>query len=115
MGQGGTYRQEYTIPTPNIVHRGGVSGGGGGISSTGYSDTARGWAQHLASQNPFDQVKSALNDQINAHIMQNNFNEGATIQLKDWLLSQHLQSQRINRTEYEQLLNLLMNRYYDRR
>jgi hypothetical protein len=111
-GQGGGYQQEYTIPIPVEVHRGGVSGSGGGISSTGSSATSKGWSQFLASQNDFGQVKSALTDQINSQIMNNNFNEKTAVQLKDWLVSQRDQSGRISASEYETLLNMLLNRFY---
>jgi hypothetical protein len=110
-GQGSGYKQEYTIPIPVAVHRGGVSGSGGGISSTGSSATSKGWSKLLASQDDFGQVKSALTDQINSQLMNNNFNEQTAVQLKDWLVSQRDQSGRISQAEYETLLNILMNRY----
>jgi len=114
-GQGGGYKQEYTIPIPVAVHRGGVSGSGGGISSTGSSSTSKGWSQYLASQDDFGQVKSAMTDQINSQLMNNNFNEQTAVQLKDWLVSQRDQAGRITNGEYQTLLNLLMNRYYSQK
>ena len=115
IGQGGGYRQEYTIPIPTAVHRNAVSGAGGGISSTGSSTTSANWSQFLAGQNDFDRVKYALIEQINAQIMNKNFNESTALQLKDWLVSQRNHTARINQTEFEILLQLLLNRYYDQK
>lgn len=113
IGEGAGYRQEYTIPIDKQVHRGGVSGAGGGISSTGSSHTSRGWAQHLAAQNDYGMVRDAMKDQINAHIMQGGFSEEVSIQIKDWLLAQRDQEGRIDQGEYDTLLNILLNRYHD--
>ncbi|QRK06072.1 DUF4157 domain-containing protein [Archangium violaceum] len=114
MGQGGGYRQEYVVPTDTAVHRGAVSGAGGGISSTGSSSTSRGWAQHLANlPTNFDVVRSSLTEQINAHLTQEAFSESVAQQLSDWLVAQQQQAGRITAVEREQLQTLLMNRYLD--
>jgi hypothetical protein len=115
IGEGGGYQQEYTIPIPKSVHRNAVAGAGGGISSTGSSSTSKDWSLFLASHNDFDRVKLAMTEQINAQIMNKNFSESTALQLKDWLVSQLNHTGRINRTEFEILLNILLNRYYSQK
>lgn len=115
IGEGGGYRQEYTIPIPTAVHRNAVGGAGGGISSTGSSDTSKDWSRFLASQNDYDRVKLALTEQINAQIMNKNFTESTALQLKDWLVSQCRQADRISQIEFENLLTLMLNRYYEQK
>jgi hypothetical protein len=115
IGEGGGYRQEYTVPIDKDVHRGGVSGAGGGISSTGSSLTSKGWAQHLASQDDFARVRLALTDEINAHLMNDKFTEEVAVSLKDWLVAQKEQEGRIDQAEFEELMQVLMNRYLDSR
>jgi hypothetical protein len=48
-GMGGQYKSAPVIAIATEVHRGGVSGVGGGISSTGSSASAQVWAQGLGS------------------------------------------------------------------
>jgi hypothetical protein len=112
LGEGAGYKSEYTVPTPVAVHRGAVAGAGGGISSTGSSDTSKEWATHLASQpTDFERVKSALTEQVNAYIMKEAFTETVALQLKDWLIAQEAQEHRITAQERATLLNALMDRY----
>ena len=111
-GQGGNYRYEYTVPLDTDVHRGGVQGGGGGISSTGSSSTAKGWATHLAQQpSSFEQVKAALVDGINALLMNGKLDEAAVIKYSDWLQAQYSQEQRISEYELFVLRSLLVKRF----
>jgi hypothetical protein len=112
MGMGAQYRYEYTVPLPTPVHRNGVSGAGGGISSTGSSSTAKGWAQHLSGQaTEYDVVRLALTDAINAMLMNNAFTEAMTVQYSDWLTAQY-QNGRIDQQQLGELRNLLAERYY---
>jgi hypothetical protein len=64
------YQTEPTMSIPYGVHRGGQSGAGGGVSSTGSSSTASGWSGHLGAlaQNDFPAaLRLAVIDQLNAH------------------------------------------------
>jgi hypothetical protein len=116
MGQGGNYRYEYTVPLPKEVHRNGVSGAGGGISSTGSSFTSTGWAQHLSGQaTDYDVVRLALTDGINAMLMNNAFSQGMAVQYSDWLTAQYELERRITQTELGILRNLLVDRFYNQR
>lgn len=113
MGQGGNYRYEYTVPLPKEVHRNGVSGAGGGISSTGSSSTSTGWAQHLSGQaTDYDVVRLALTDGINAMLMNNAFSQQMAVQYSDWLTAQHEIEGRITQAELGILRNLLLDRFY---
>jgi hypothetical protein len=113
MGEGGHYRQEYTVPLPVSVHRGGVSGAGGGISSTGSSSTSKGWAVHLSSQaTDYDVVRRSLTDGINAMLMQRSFTEQLAVQYSDWLQAQYAQEGRITQQQLAELRQLLVNRYF---
>ena len=116
MGLGANYGNEYTVPLPKAVHRGGVSGAGGGISSTGSSSTSVGWAQHLAQQpTTYGVVEAALTDGINAMVMQNAFTESMAVQYSDWLTAQCDQEGRITQSEMVALRNTLIERYQDQR
>jgi len=113
MGQGGNYRYEYTVPLPKEVHRNGVGGAGGGISSTGSSSTSSGWAQHLSGQaTNYDVVRLALTDGINAMLMNNAFTEQMAVQYSDWLTAQYEIEGRITQTERDTLLNILTDRFW---
>ena len=116
MGQGGNYRYEYTVPLPKEVHRNGVSGAGGGISSTGSSFTSTGWAQHLSGQaTSYEVVRLALTDGINAMLMNNAFSEQMAVQYSDWLTAQSEIEGRISQAELGILRNLLVDRFYNQR
>lgn len=69
-GQGGQYRTSPVIGMPSEVHRGGVDGMGGGVTSTGSSHTAAGWAAHVSStvrdEGNVAGVGAGLSDDINA-------------------------------------------------
>ncbi len=71
---------EPTISIPYSVHRGGVSGAGGGISSTGSSTTAKGWSAHLgqtvAQGGWYEGIRQAAVDGINSAAVNGTLNEG---------------------------------------
>jgi hypothetical protein len=76
-GEGAGYRHEFTIQTPRVTHRSAVGGAGGGITSTGSSTTARGWAHEMGDRlqnDPYDAVRSAAIENINAHAMAGTLN-----------------------------------------
>jgi hypothetical protein len=103
-------------PTHSIsytMHRKGVSGAGGGITSTGSSTTAKGWANHLVALNnnqgaeamyeavAVDTYNSAwLNgedlDQVLANILQ--------------ILQNHQEMGRLTGIQVGNIMNRLMNR-----
>lgn len=70
---------------PYGVHRGAVSGAGGGVSSTGSSTTAKQWSAHLGGLagggNWYDAIRLAAIDQANAAWMQDNLNDGTVNQI----------------------------------
>jgi hypothetical protein len=83
MQKGGvafSYNDEPTISVPYDMHRGGVSGAGGGISSTGGSSTAQGWSTHLgnllAQGNWKEAIRQAAIDGLNAAWVSGNLSDG---------------------------------------
>jgi len=115
-GEGQYYRNEFTIQTPRQTHRAGQSGAGGGISSTGSSGTARGWAHEVGNTlqaNPYEAVRMALVDQVNAHDAQNTLTPTAINGLTQWITAQTTDG-RITGAEANQLTEWVVRLCYER-
>lgn len=100
------YRHEFTIQTDRSTHRNAVDGAGGGISSTGRSSTAQGWAHHmgqLIAQDPVEAVRLAAVEQLNAHDMSQTLNERSLNGIVQWVQSQ-VTDGRITTQDYERIV-----------
>lgn len=79
-----SYQTEPTMSIPYSVHRGGQSGAGGGVSSTGSSSTASGWSGHLGTMAQTDfpgALRLAVIDQLNSHWVQGNLTREVAMQV----------------------------------
>jgi hypothetical protein len=107
-------RNEPTISIPYDMHRGAVSGAGGGISSTGSSHTASGWAAHLgqaaASGNWYQAIRMAAIDGMNGAMMSGLLDEGMTSAYMQ-VVNGHVMMGRITQQEAGAINNELYNYY----
>ncbi|MDB4793223.1 hypothetical protein OAG75_01125 [bacterium] len=103
---------------PYDVHRGGVSGAGGGVSSTGSSDTAKEWSAQLGalaqSGNWYEGIRLAAIDQANAARMQGNLNDGTVNQIIQ-TVNFHAQLGRLTALQAGQINNEIYGYYLDHR
>lgn len=101
------YHHEFTIQTDRSTHRNAVDGAGGGISSTGRSSTAQGWANHmgqLIAQNPVEAVRLAAVEQLNAHDMSGTLSLQSLNGIVQWLQGQ-VTDGRITMQDFERIAN----------
>jgi len=107
------YNSEPTMSIPYNVHRGGVSGAGGGITSTGSSSTASGWSGHLGAMAKSD-FRSALRqfaiDQANGHWMNGNLTGEVTMQIMQ-VVNGHQNLGRLTMDQAGSINNEIMNIY----
>lgn len=108
------YNQEPTMSIPYGVHRGGVSGAGGGVSSTGSSATAKAWSAqlgaHAARGDWYTAIRLAAIDQANAARMQGNLNDGTVNQILQ-TVNGHAQLGRLTPLQAGQINNEIMDYY----
>ncbi len=98
------------------VHRGGQSGAGGGVSSTGSSETARSWSAHLGAlgrQNFAAALRLAAVDEANAHWMHGQFTREVAMQIIQ-TINGHLALGRLSQDEAGLLVNEIADMYYRR-
>ncbi len=110
-GKSYNQNEEYTISIPYQVHRGGTSGAGGGISSTGGSTTAKGWGDligGLLDSNPYEAVRLACMEHLNSYFMNGNLDESVVNNLWAWIDGQ-VQSGRITLVEANLLKQIVLN------
>lgn len=111
-------RDEPTMSIAYGVHRGGQSGAGGGVSSTGSSSTAKGWSAHLVSVSQSAGFAEGLRlsalDEANAHIMNDAFTGPVLMQLIQ-VINQHCSAGRITPAEAGTIINGLTDYYLNRR
>jgi len=97
------------------MHRAGVSGAGGGISSTGSSHTAKGWAQHLVNQanqhGNAAMIRSVAVDTYNAALMSQQDLDQVLVQIQQ-VLQGHVDLGRITAAEMGDILNALFARRF---
>jgi hypothetical protein len=116
-GKNYNQNEEYTISIPYSVHRGGTSGAGGGISSTGSSGTSTGWAEHVGGMlenSPFDAIAAVVNEHLNSYFMQDKLDETVLNNIFRWIDGQ-VHTGRITAQEAaelkQQALNLAVSLY----
>lgn len=101
-----TYNTEPTISIPYDMHRGGVSGGGGGVSSTGSSHTASGWSAQLGSlikQGDWKEaIRKAAVDEMNSAVCTGMLDEGMTSAIMQ-VVNGHAMKGRITQSEAEEI------------
>jgi hypothetical protein len=111
------YNHEPTMSIPYGVHRGGVSGSGGGVTSTGSSDTAKSWSAQLGalakSDNWYDAIRLAAIDQANAAWMQGNLNDGTVSQIIQ-TVNAHAQLGRLTAEQAAEINTIIYNLYLNR-
>ncbi|MEA9581619.1 hypothetical protein VC218_22850 [Xanthomonas nasturtii] len=111
-----SYQTEPTLSIPYDVHRGGQSGAGGGVSSTGSSGTASGWSSHLGTlaQNDFPgALRLAVIDQLNAHYVNGNLSAEVAMQVIQ-VVNGHASLGRLTGTQAGEINNLIADYYYSR-
>jgi hypothetical protein len=120
MRKGGvafSYNDEPTISVPYDMHRGGVSGAGGGITSTGSSSTAQGWSTHLgdllAHGNWKEAIRQAAIDGLNAAWVSGHLNDGmVSAYIQD--VNSHAAMGRLTSTEQSEVLTSILDWYHRR-
>lgn len=108
--------QEPTMSIAYAVHRGGQSGAGGGVSSTGSSETAKAWSAHLGTlgqTDVFASLRLAAIDQANAHIMNHAFTGEVAMQIIQ-TINGHLALGRLTQQEAGMIINEIADYYYRR-
>jgi hypothetical protein len=96
------------------VHRGGQSGAGGGVSSTGSSKTASSWSAHLGTLARRDfpaALRLAAIDEANAHRMNRSFTREVTLQIIE-TINGHLALGRLTQEQAGLIINEIADYYY---
>ncbi|MBV8518846.1 MAG: hypothetical protein JO197_15735 [Acidobacteria bacterium] len=115
-GMGGSYRSAPVIQIPKSVHRGGVSGCGGGISSTGSSASAKVYSSGVGGQLGVSfatALRSALADELNAAFV----NGALNIELVNGLcrlIALHIERGDITQGEGGELQQFVISSYLNR-
>ena len=106
-------------PTHSIafaMHRSGQSGAGGGITSTGSSSTASGWAAHLAnlhtSGHPEEMYRQVALDTYHSARATNQDPEQTLVQIHG-VLNEHVGLGRLSEDQAGTIMNGLMNHHLD--
>ena len=97
------------------MHRGGQSGAGGGVTSTGSSTTAKDWSRKLGGQlaDPTQREQAFLSvaaDEYNAALMTGRLNEGLVWQIIQ-TLNLHVQAGHLTQEQAGRIQNAIMNRW----
>lgn len=104
-------------PTHSIsydMHRKGVGGAGGGITSTGSSSTAKGWANHLVNlynQGPEDAYRAVAVDTYNSAELNGEDMQQILANILQ-ILQYHQQAGRLTQEQVGNIMNGLQDRYY---
>jgi hypothetical protein len=117
-GHSGLAHRYGDLPAMSIgydMHRGGVSGAGGGVTSTGSSTTAKGWSKLLGAQlaDPVQREQaffSVAADEYNAALMTGRMNEGLVWQIVQ-TLNLHVQSGHLSQEQAGRIQNAIVNRW----
>jgi hypothetical protein len=108
------YAELPTMSIPYEVHRGAVSGGGGGVTSTGSGNVAQGWSSQLGalmkSGNVKEAIRQAANDAYNAAWSQGRLTEAVVSQIMQ-VVNLHATYGDITQDEAGEINGLLMNRW----
>jgi hypothetical protein len=106
------YTELPTMSIPYDTHRGAVSGGGGGVTSTGSGGVAQGWAQELgdlmSSGNMKEAVRKSAMDEYNA--AGRNISQETVFQIMQ-VVNQHASRNDITQQEAADINTALMNRW----
>jgi hypothetical protein len=109
-----SYGQLPAMGIPYDMHRGGQSGAGGGVTSTGSSHTARGWSQQLGGMLAAGQTREAFQaaatDEYNAALMTGRLNEGVVSQICQ-TLNLHSQYGHLSAQDAGTIQNAIMDRW----
>ncbi len=109
-----TYNNEITISIPYGMHRGGQSGAGGGVSSTGSSGTASGWSDLLG--NMLQQgdwpgaIRAVLLDELHSAAQNGALDQGMMSAFLQYLQNARMQG-RISANDVEQIYSALYGSY----
>ena len=103
---------------PYGMHRSGQRGAGGGITSTGSSNTAKGWATHLVglntNQGAAAMIRAVAVDTYNSAELTGQLSDQTMLQI--WqVLQGHANMGRITNIEAGEIYNELMNWYLNRK
>jgi len=108
------YAELPTMSIPYDVHRGAVSGGGGGVTSTGSSHIAQGWSSQLGglmkSGNMKEAIRQAANDAYNAAWSQDVLTESVVSQIMQ-VVNLHATNGHITQSEAGEINQVIMNRW----
>jgi len=105
-------------PTHSIayeMHRGGQHGGGGGISSTGSSGTAKGWADHLVSLhkqgNDEEMFRQVAFDTYHSAKSTGQDPQQTMVQIQG-VLNEHAKLGRLDNEQIGHIMNSVMDHHY---